>query len=148
LPSYIIPLITAAYHSCTTKPASAGSEEEVFVMAEELNPAVWPKAAAEIRDFLGGFKALQLALEEAGGLEKRTAALRAEEASILAARGKAAAEAVAAQLARVEALKRKEANLTTTVVRLREEAAAAQETLSTLTEKLKEKLRTRFTICT
>jgi len=117
-------------------------------MAEELNPAVWPKAAAEIRDFLGGFKALQLALEEAGGLEKRTAALRAEEASILAARGKAAAEAVAAQLARVEALKRKEANLTTTVVRLREEAAAAQETLSTLTEKLKEKLRTRFTICT
>lgn len=111
----------------------------LFVMQKELHPAVWLKAAAEVRDFLVDFKALQLALEEGGMLEKRMAALRKEEASILAERQAAAAEAVAAPLAHVEALKREEADLTPRVVRLREEAAAAQEALSAVTGSLKEK---------
>jgi chromosome segregation ATPase len=106
---------------------------------KNVHPATWLKAAAEIRDFLVGFKALQLALEEVGGLEKRTTALRAQEATILAAREKAEEATVAAAAARVEALKRAEADLTPRVVRLREETAAAQEVLSAVAGSLKEK---------
>ncbi len=108
-------------------------------MTRELSPPALGKAAAEVRDFLGQLKALQIvmaALEEVGGLEKRLDALRRELDEFPTKRQAIEDGIVKAAEGTIRALRKESAGLAAERDRLKVEASDARAELKTVEKDL------------